>query len=187
MLRRQAIIWTNAGILLIRNLGTHFSEILSELHTFSFKKIDLKMSSTRWWPFCLGLNVLKLEGICIIFMMKISICQHKLHRFLSLCPHCQERRGHIYAQWRPGCWDRYHISDLCVDGVIYANITNNFCTWYQRPLILHQPCVIKISYQMSWDWKWDPCKMNLNLYNSLYYKKRFLIKNELKLILFSII
>ena len=30
--RRQAIIWTNAGILLIRTLGTNFSEILSENH-----------------------------------------------------------------------------------------------------------------------------------------------------------
>ena len=29
-----AIIWTNAGILLIRTFGTNFSEILSEIHTF---------------------------------------------------------------------------------------------------------------------------------------------------------
>ena len=36
--RRQAIIWTNAGILFIRTLGTNFSEILIEIHTFSFKK-----------------------------------------------------------------------------------------------------------------------------------------------------
>ena len=55
---RQAIIWTNAVILLIRTLGTHFSEILSEIHTFSFKKMHLKMWSGKWWPFCLGLNVL---------------------------------------------------------------------------------------------------------------------------------
>ena len=40
--RRQAIIWTNAGILLIRSLGTNFSEILIEIHTFSFKKMWLK-------------------------------------------------------------------------------------------------------------------------------------------------
>ena len=33
--RRQAIIWTNAEILLIRTLGTNVSEILSEIHTFS--------------------------------------------------------------------------------------------------------------------------------------------------------
>ena len=36
--RRQAIIWTNAGILLIGPLGTNFSEILIEIHAFSFKK-----------------------------------------------------------------------------------------------------------------------------------------------------
>ena len=48
--RRQAIIWTNAGILLIRPLGTNFSELLIEIHTFSFKKMHLKMSSATWRP-----------------------------------------------------------------------------------------------------------------------------------------
>ena len=43
--RRQAIIWTNAGILLI---GTNFSELLIEIYTFSFKKMHLKMSSAKW-------------------------------------------------------------------------------------------------------------------------------------------
>ena len=56
--RRQAIIWTNAGILLIRPLGANFIEILIETHTFSFKKIHLKMSSGKRRPFCLGLNEL---------------------------------------------------------------------------------------------------------------------------------
>ena len=35
--RRQAIIWTNAGLLFIRSLGTNFSETLIEILTFSFK------------------------------------------------------------------------------------------------------------------------------------------------------
>ena len=56
--RRQAIIWTSAGILLIGPLGTYFNEILIEIHTFSFKKMHLKISSAKWRPFCLGLNVL---------------------------------------------------------------------------------------------------------------------------------
>ena len=56
--RRQAIIWTSAGILLIGPLGTNFSEILIEIITFSFKKMRLKVSSAKWWPCCLGLNVL---------------------------------------------------------------------------------------------------------------------------------
>ena len=55
--RHQAIIGTNAGILLIEPLGTNFSEILNETHRFSFKKMRLKMSSAKWRPFCLGLNV----------------------------------------------------------------------------------------------------------------------------------
>ena len=54
--RHQAIIWTNAGILLIRISGTNFSEIFREIHTFSFRKMHLKMSSGKWQPFCLGLN-----------------------------------------------------------------------------------------------------------------------------------
>ena len=56
--RHQAIIWNNAGILLIEPLGTNFSGILIEIHTFSFKKMHLKMSSGKWRPFCLGLNVI---------------------------------------------------------------------------------------------------------------------------------
>ena len=57
--RRQAIIWTNDGILLIGTLGTNFSEISIRIQTFLFKKMHLKMSSGKWRPFCLGLNVLR--------------------------------------------------------------------------------------------------------------------------------
>ena len=56
--RRQAIIWANDGILLIGPLGTNFNEILIEIHTFSFKKMHLKMSFAKWRPFCPGPNVL---------------------------------------------------------------------------------------------------------------------------------
>ena len=59
--RCQAIIWTNAGILLFGPLGTNFSEIWIEFHTFSFTKMHLKMSSGKWRPFCLGLNVLTVD------------------------------------------------------------------------------------------------------------------------------
>ena len=38
--RRQAIIWTNAGILLIRPLGRNFSENSIEFLTFSFTKSE---------------------------------------------------------------------------------------------------------------------------------------------------
>ena len=59
--RRQAIIRTNAGILLIRTLGTNFSVFLVEMLIFSFKKMRLKVSSAKRRPFCLGLNELSLN------------------------------------------------------------------------------------------------------------------------------
>ena len=55
---RQAIIWTNAALLLSGPLGTNFSEILIEILAFSLKKMRLKVSSAKRRPFCLGLNVL---------------------------------------------------------------------------------------------------------------------------------
>ena len=57
--RRQAITWTNAGLLLIGPLGTNFSEILIEILSFSFKKRRLNVSSAKRRPFCLDLNVLR--------------------------------------------------------------------------------------------------------------------------------
>ena len=49
--QRQATIW----ILLIRSLATSLSEILIKIYGPSFKKMLLKMSSAKWWPFCLDL------------------------------------------------------------------------------------------------------------------------------------
>ena len=59
--RRQAIIWTSDGILLIVPFETNFIENLIGIQTFLFKKMHLKMSSGKWRPFCLGLNMLTLD------------------------------------------------------------------------------------------------------------------------------
>ena len=62
--RRQDIIWTNAGILLTGPWGTNFSERLIGIQTFSFKKLHLNMSSEKWRLFCLGLNILRRMSNC---------------------------------------------------------------------------------------------------------------------------
>ena len=59
----QAIIWTNAEILLIGCLETNFSEILIEIYTFSFRQMLLKMLYGKWQPFCLRPNVLQCDPI----------------------------------------------------------------------------------------------------------------------------
>ena len=68
--RRQAIIWTNAGILSIRPLGTNFSEILTRNNIFSFKKMHLKILSGKSQPFCLGVNVIM--GCCQLAENSVS-------------------------------------------------------------------------------------------------------------------
>ena len=70
--RRQATIWTNAGLLLIGPLGTNFSEILIEILASSYKKVRLKVSSAKRRPFCLGPNVLNLSCHAGIIMGKLD-------------------------------------------------------------------------------------------------------------------
>ena len=64
--RRQAIFWTNAGILLIGALGTNVSEILIKICAFSLKELLLKMSSGKKRPSCLGLNVLNSDPYVVL-------------------------------------------------------------------------------------------------------------------------
>ena len=89
--RRQAVNWANVGILLIGPLGTNFNEMLIEIHTFSFKKIHLKISSGKWRPFCLGLNMLRVTPLfarkAICWMP--NVCpKHSLSTTLSFVTCC---------------------------------------------------------------------------------------------------
>ena len=78
--RRQAIIRTNAGILLIKPSGTNFSEFVGEILIFSFKKMPLKVSSVKRRPFCLGLNVLILSRRIYYWMRYLFDRTIYLHR-----------------------------------------------------------------------------------------------------------
>ena len=77
--RRQAIIRTNAGLLLITSLGTNFSEFLIEILIFSFKKMCLNMSSAKRRPFCLGLNVLRWVRLACFRVLLVVIWKYSLH------------------------------------------------------------------------------------------------------------
>ena len=111
--RPQAIIWTNAWILLIRTLGTHCSEIVIRNETFAFKKMHLKISSAKWRSFCLSLNVLSIikklytlnnigswwwiSGEVIINRLKLNYMYSKCLKF---CPFVKDLKNtnEIYVQ-----------------------------------------------------------------------------------------
>ena len=53
--RRQATIWTNAGILIIGTIRTNFNEIFIKIHSFSlknntFENVVWKMVAILSWP-----------------------------------------------------------------------------------------------------------------------------------------
>ena len=115
--RRQAIIWTNAGILLIRTFGTHFSEILGEIHSFSFSKMHLKMSSAKWRLFVLGLNELKvplddipwvsmhlIPPITWVFVQRLICKQQRQTQIAALLSLCE---GNNYAD------PLYGVATIC--------------------------------------------------------------------------
>ena len=87
--RRQAIIRTNTGILLIRSIGTNFSEIWNEVYTFSFEKMHLKMPFAKWRPFWPSLNVL--TYVIVKALLLLTAC----HMFYSttwlLHPQCPSK------------------------------------------------------------------------------------------------
>ena len=43
----------------LRYIFQYFSKMVTKIHIFSFTKKHLKISYAKWWPFCLGLNVLR--------------------------------------------------------------------------------------------------------------------------------
>ena len=52
--RHQAIVWTNAGILLIGHLGTNFSEILIENSNIFIQENAFENGIWKMQPYCLG-------------------------------------------------------------------------------------------------------------------------------------
>ena len=116
--RRQAIIWTNAGILIIGPLRTNFSEILSEIHTFSLKKIRLKMSSAKYCSFRLGLNVLRVEFTHTLLTVNKHGPIKRIHPSLDI-------RCILYIMLISKCWSNKKKHLMCI-----FDWTINFCQYF---------------------------------------------------------
>ena len=112
--RRQAITFTNVWKLLIGPLGINFSEILIKIHTFSFKKIHLKMSSGKWRPSCLGLNVLRQ----ILSLTWNSLGDIRSLHFMSSYPWVQQRNYEYVCisvmNPRQGYWKYIWVNRNCL-------------------------------------------------------------------------
>ena len=150
----QAIIWINAGILLIGPLGTNLSEILIEIFAFSFKEMHLKMLSVKWQPFCPG------GGMSLPF-------KWWSHMFLSQCVQDKHQVPEILD---PRLGMKQLFSDITKDQWLhnYANPVYGVATichqvrWLRwgHPKLFHTAtslliwykmfCVRDISYRLIW-------------------------------------
>ena len=106
--RRQAIIWTNAGIWLIGVLGTNVSEILIKICAFLLKKKLLKMSGKRR-PSCLGLDVLNYL-VCEKIASKHPWCIKTLYQKYFVIWRVSVKVALLYG-------DHYNDVILRVDGI----------------------------------------------------------------------
>ena len=92
--RRQAIIWTNAGIFLNWPLGANFSETLIEIHIFSFKNMHLKMSADIFS-----------RPHCVKCWPMISICVRPLYANIHMPLHfLVVYKSVLINQVMPGNW-----------------------------------------------------------------------------------
>ena len=99
----QAIIWTSAGILLIRTPGTNFSEILSESYTFSLKKMHFKMAAILSRPQCVNwFNALTRFTLGIPILMKYKLFILEIRR---------RSLDHPWSVWK------VYIYEICIEFV----------------------------------------------------------------------
>ena len=146
--RRQAIIWTNAGILLIEPLGTNFSEILIGIQIFSFAKMRLKMSSAKWRLLCPGLNVLILESP---LQMSWMCCYVFIDFLIWRCEIIKQLKciglHYIFLQ---NVLNKYRCIFPNVDATSVLHTNRYLCKWYYFTLsylaIWHQDGGLKFNY-----------------------------------------
>ena len=116
-IRRQAFIWTNAGLLSIGPLVAKFSEILIKIQNFSFTKMHLKISSQKWRPFCPGAETLHFGNSKCGLRARDSVY------------HVQDRVLQCSISVECRMWD-FHLTSFMILHLI--------CTFY---VLLCLPCV----------------------------------------------
>ena len=119
--RRQAIISTNTGILLIGSLGTNFSEIITAIHNFSFEKMHLKMSSGN-------MAAILSQPRCVKTLVTLPAgshegsnwCRHPALAPVTLATHCSVTMK-IWCRWQGTiAWWRHQLKKFSASLVLCA-------------------------------------------------------------------
>ena len=140
--RRQAIIWTTAGILLMDPWEQ--TSVKVKILTFSLKKTHLKVSSVEWQPFCLGFNVL-MKGIQYPFKGSpvkmlpaidcFNIWQHGQCKWLWLYWICSSQAGNTSVNVENNKTKlRKHVFFHMVFLCLLITVMSHWARWHLKPL-----------------------------------------------------
>ena len=129
--QRQAIIWTNAGILLIGPLWISFSDFFIEIATFSFKKIRFKVSSAKYRPCRRGLNLLTPSPLICAMACRL-LGTNTLSKPMQI------------LQYNGIQWDMSYTINIS----LHSNAFNFICEYLFRPECVNY--FIVISYECPW-------------------------------------
>ena len=134
-IRRQAIIWNNAGILSIGPLGTNFSEILIKIQNLSFTKMHLKGSSAKWQPFCPG--------------------EDELMTLRGVHPLLKRKCDNSFVPGKSGCDFKNTLSNFVLLIMIFKSYDNTL-RWMLHDLIDDKPTLVRwhqaTNYYLSQCW-----------------------------------
>ena len=143
------------------SLRTKFGETWINTQQFSFKKIQLKLSSAKWRPFCLGRNVLMHDTRrCIHVAIKRTSLVQAMTTFFALSYY---RTYH----WISGHLEQYvmeihnHLFDKIDETCRHQIIYNFIRAWYTRMYnIFMMQLVLNGTADNDWDLsmsiKWLP-------------------------------
>ena len=132
------VTWLAPSVIV--SLETNFSEIFVEIYTFLFKEMHLKMSSGKWQPFCLGLNVLTTPNVMHIFCCrgrkpKMLWCTSTL--IICVC-------AHVHVLQNAGS-----LTSLFVDKILSSYI------WFLIHFIIKKPGEIIQVHAALWKFRLD--------------------------------
>ena len=163
LVRRQAITWTNDGLLSIGLLETNVSEIWIGILSFSFNKFIWKCRLPEWWWFCPGGDELtKKWNVDMTEMNKFDMycylsCIHVLWfvriSYNSACLiSVQIKDYHIsfinsLAPGRPGCDFKTAIFNLVLLIGIFTSSEDNALRWMPRDLTDDKSTLVQV---MAW-------------------------------------
>ena len=118
--RRQAIIWTNVGLLSIGPLRTYFSENLIKMQQFSLKKMHVKMSSAKWRLSCRSHNVTSVISPNVITLFSATNISNNVMLLLQLHDTIQMKSKSNYT------WINYNHENVVIRShIILCNCVQN--------------------------------------------------------------